>query len=126
MYSNRLFLLLLACMTSIFSVLAEPITQEQARQKAERYLAKRSGSRKLAAVVNKKKLSPIRATSTQQEATYYAFNRGDNEGFVLVAAEDRGEGVLGDGEEERVEPRQQLGGEIEGDGERNDNQPGLG
>ena len=95
MYSNRLFLLLLACVTSIFSVLAEPITQEQARQKAERYLAKRSGSRKLAAVVNKKKLSPIRATSTQQEATYYAFNRGDNEGFVLVAADDRVEGVLG-------------------------------
>lgn len=95
MYSNRLFLLLLACVTSVFTVLAEPITQEQARQKAERYLNSRVGSRKLSAVVNKKKLAPKRATATQQEITYYAFNRGDNEGFVLVAADDRVDGVLG-------------------------------
>ncbi len=94
MNSKRLFLLLLACVTSILSVLAEPITQEQARQKAERYLYNRIGSHKLAPVVNKRKLAP-RAISTQQDVTYYAFNRGDNQGFVLVAADDRVDGVLG-------------------------------
>ena len=92
---KRLIILMLVGLSGIFTAQAEPITREQAQQKAERYLQGRTGSRKLAPVVSSRKLAPRRGAAAASPETYYAFNRGESEGFVLVAADDRIEPVLG-------------------------------
>ncbi|MBQ7684556.1 MAG: C10 family peptidase, partial [Bacteroidaceae bacterium] len=74
---------------------ADPITREQAQQKAERHLQGKPGSRKLSPVVSSRKLSPRRGAAATSPETYYAFNRGEGDGFVLVAADDRISPVLG-------------------------------
>lgn len=75
---------------------ADPITREQAKQKAEAYLANCKGSRKLKPITNGKKLArrKLNAVNNNTE-TYYVFNRGDNEGYVIVPGDDKIDGVLG-------------------------------
>ena len=75
---------------------AEEITREQAMLKAERYLTSfTTGARKLTPVMNRRKLAPRHTGVTTETEAYYAFNRGNQEGFVLVASDDRIEPVLG-------------------------------
>lgn len=100
MLKNRFLLVLLTCLMSVLALQAEPITQQQALKKAERYFTSRRASRKLTPVNNARKLAPRRAGATAvQQPAYYAFNRGDAEGYVLVAADDRIEPLLGYTEE---------------------------
>lgn len=94
MRATKLLAFILISLLGIISLQADPITREQAMQKAERHLMGQKGSRKLAPVTNTRKLAPRRPTTGTSEA-YYAFNRGTAEGFVLVAADDRIEPVLG-------------------------------
>lgn len=84
------FLLLPAVM------LAGPITREQAKQKAESYLSSCKGSRMLKPVTTGKKLAPGKNRGAADSFdTYYVFNRGENEGFVIVAGDDQIDGVMG-------------------------------
>lgn len=92
---NRIFLTLLMGLMSVLAMQADPITQQQALQKAERYLKGRKGSLKLSPINNARKLAPRKPGVTSSQPAYYAFNRGNQEGFVLVAADDRIEPVLG-------------------------------
>ncbi len=95
---NKIFYLLLAfCLAAVLTVQADPITREQALLKAERYLQDKPGSRRLSPITNTRKLAPSRkrvALPTSNEL-YYVFNRGANEGYVIVAGDDKLEGVLG-------------------------------
>lgn len=95
MRSYRFFLTLLMGLMSVLAMQADPITQQQALQKAERYLKGRKGSLKLSPISNARKLAPRKPGVTSSQPAYYAFNRGEKEGFVLVAADDRIEPVLG-------------------------------
>lgn len=94
MRTTKLIAFILICLLGTLTLQADPITREQAMQKAERHLTGRKGSRKLIPVTNTRKLAPRRQNVGTSEA-YYAFNRGTEEGFVLVAADDRIEPVLG-------------------------------
>ena len=78
-------------------VSAAPITMEDAQTKAETYLAKCKGSKKLKPIINTRKLAPGKRTaqSAENSTPYYVFNRGENEGYVIVAADDLIEGVMG-------------------------------
>ena len=76
------------------STIADPITREQAQQKAEEFLKKCSGSKRLSPVVGKK-LSPSRNRTFHSTLPYYVFNRGDNEGYIIIAGDDAIEPALG-------------------------------
>ncbi|MBR1789526.1 MAG: C10 family peptidase [Bacteroidaceae bacterium] len=96
---------LLLCVMAIAAVEAAPITREQARKRAIEFLQGTRGSHQLAPVVSRTKLAPRRkaaaaGTATQQdEELYYVFNRGTNEGFVIVSGDDQTLPVLGYTEE---------------------------
>lgn len=80
---------------------AEPITREQARQRAEAYLKTRSGSKHLKAVEASERLSPrrhvrkIKGLTADALDLYYVFDRGTDEGYVIVSGDDRTAPVLG-------------------------------
>ena len=76
---------------------AEPITREQARKKAEAFLVKQQKSGQLKAVTNSRKLAPRRSSGAAASAPqeYYVFNRGEDEGYVIVSGDDQTEPVLG-------------------------------
>lgn len=80
---------------------AEPITQDQARQRAAEFLSTRKGSRQLKAVESDFRLSPrrhvrqIRGLKTDALDLYYVFDRGQEEGFVIVSGDDQTFPVLG-------------------------------
>ena len=82
---------------------AAPITREQARLRATEFLKTVPGSRQLVPVKEQVKLSPRRkaaASGAKQGAElYYAFNRGENEGFIIVSGDDQTLPVLGYTEE---------------------------
>ncbi len=90
------FLLTLAFLLLPAMMHADPITREQAKQKAEAYLAKCKGSRKLKPITNSKKLARRKLNAVSENTqTYYVFNRGESEGYVIVPGDDEIEGVLG-------------------------------
>ena len=97
MFSLRKSFFMLVCMMVALMLNAEPITREQARQRAISFLEKASGSRQLAPVVNRARLSPRRIAKKGSEETelYYVFNRGDNQGYVIATGDDMLRPVLG-------------------------------
>ena len=80
---------------------AEPITREQARQRAAAFLSSRTGSRHLKAVESDTRLSPrrhvrkVKGLTTDALDLYYVFDRGTDEGFVIVSGDDQTVPVLG-------------------------------
>ena len=93
---TKVLFLLISLWISV-GLYATPISREQAQKRAEQYLQNRKGSRKLAAVSNGRKLAPRKAAGAKQEETslYYVFNRGNQEGYVIVPGDDMIDGVLG-------------------------------
>lgn len=89
------FLLYLLTGLLTLNMWAEPITQEQAQQLAEQFLAKKGGSRRLAPVKNRAKLAPAQQNATSADAPYYVFNRGESNGFIIVSGDTRAAEVLG-------------------------------
>lgn len=92
---NLRFLLTALCLTLTLGAVANPITREQARLKAEKFLKTRKGNFVLSPVTNKLKLAPAQQHDAGDDVQYYVFNRGMNQGYVLVAADDQIESVLG-------------------------------
>ena len=93
MAKNRLSVLLMLIMSAVLLAQAAPVTQEQAKQEATRFLLnkqKTNGNLKFAASGNKQ----LKEAGTS-EAAYYVFNIGANEGFVIVSADDRTNPILG-------------------------------
>ncbi len=94
----RLFYLALSfCLLLGLSANAKSITREQAQQKAAAFLLQKNDNRKLAPVVNAHRLAPRRAAlnASWTEDPYYVFDRGTNEGFVIVSGDDQTIDVLG-------------------------------
>lgn len=74
---------------------ANPITREQALQRAAQFLQGREGAQQLAPVQNRKRLSPRHGAPANATDLYYVFDRGTDEGFIIVSGDDRTEPVLG-------------------------------
>ena len=81
---------------------ARPITREQARQQATQFMQRRGDARQLKAALSAypKSGSLGRHNSpsnpADEAAPYYVFNRGNQEGFIIVAGDDEvAETILG-------------------------------
>ena len=90
---KRLLLLFVALM-ALTMVQAGPITRQQALQQAVQFVKSLGGNQQLEAVAERAKLAPRRQGVSQDEA-YYVFNRGQNEGFVIISGDDLTPAVLG-------------------------------
>ena len=74
-------------------LMAAPITQEQAKQKASEFMtghAKMAKGRMLKAAQ-----APLKMQQAETAASYYVFNVGEQEGFVVVSGDDRTPAILG-------------------------------
>ncbi|MBO4802807.1 MAG: C10 family peptidase [Bacteroidaceae bacterium] len=79
---------------AIQPLLADPITREQAQQRAADFLQDCKGSRRLAPVTEQRRLAK-RKTLNPDSPLYYVFDRGTDEGFVIISGEDKTDAVLG-------------------------------
>lgn len=93
MATNKLFVLLLLYVGVGLLAQAAPISQEQAKQEAASFLLskQKANNLKFAAKSN----PSVQATTNSETAAYYVFNIGDNQGFVIVAGDDRINPILG-------------------------------
>lgn len=89
------WLLLTACVASVLSAAARPITRQQAQQRAAQFMKQQGDSRQLVPVTNVKRLAPRNFASVTASDAYYVFDRGTNEGFVIISGDDQTEPVLG-------------------------------
>jgi hypothetical protein len=83
----------MACLLWGVCLWAGPVTAEQARQKAAKFLQGNSPSgarRKVPA-----KSAQLKIAATGRDDSYYIFNVADNDGFVIVSGEDATEEILG-------------------------------
>ncbi len=87
-FPKRLLSILLLAAT--LHVAAQPVSQEEARTKAQAFLSKQQ----IGASLLKK--SAVRAKrQTAATAPYYIFNLENNEGYVIVAGDERATTILG-------------------------------
>ena len=90
MKKNCIFLIL-TCLLVVNSAVANPVTENQAREIASRFMATKSSTLKLSAGA-----PTIAATPVTRQAAYYVFNSAvADKGFVIIAADDRLPAVLG-------------------------------
>ena len=92
--SLRLTLLLVAMMLTGFSARAGSITEEQAKAKAQIFLQSRHS------LPAGKRLAPARTqkvlrSTPKDKKALYVFNVGEQDGFVIVAGDDRARSILG-------------------------------
>ena len=83
-------LLIVALLLCRFSAFAEPITIEQAKQKAKTFLTQPDGRRKVHAQGESMQL-----TTVMEDPNFYVFNVGTNNGYVIVSGSDRTQAILG-------------------------------
>lgn len=76
------------------ATLANPITREQARQRAVEYLSDVKPVKELVPVTDSRRMAP-RRSAAQVHEPYYVFDNGNDEGFVIVPGDDRTVPVLG-------------------------------
>lgn len=88
-------LLSLLCAFVAVALSAAPITREQARKNALEFLKTTRGNRQLSPVQNRAKLAPRRIAKPAETELYYVFNRGNQEGYVIVSGDDQTLPVLG-------------------------------
>lgn len=77
---------------------ADPITREQAQERAAAFLQDSPRGRKLSPVTLRAKLAPRRAgvaAPAAATAPYYVFDRGEQEGFIIISGDDATDAVLG-------------------------------
>ena len=90
---KKIYFLLVLCLMTMMAW-AKPIQLEQAYQQASQFL--NHGSHRVPGIKQPSlRLVYTMSQPQSQQPAFYAFNRGENEGFVLIAADDELETVLG-------------------------------
>ena len=84
-------LLIIACLPWAVTLWANPVTADQARQKAAQFLGERVARARGSAPVT----IDLNLSAVGREDSYFIFNAGNNEGFVVVSGEDATEEILG-------------------------------
>ena len=84
--------LLMGLLMSIQTVYANPITRQQALEKANEFLQKRGINVKNATM---RHVAAFKRGETSEKAPYYVFNIGDDKGFVIASGDDCAYDVLG-------------------------------
>lgn len=88
-------LIIVACLLATSLAQADPIDRQKAMQMAAEFLKDKPGSLYLTDVTTRARVGARRAAQTQTEVPYHVFNRGNNQGFVIVSGDDRAPEVLG-------------------------------
>ena len=92
MKRSFLFSIIFLCFVSAF---AEPVTKEQAAEKAAAFLrAKGTGNQNTISLAYQSKPATVGTAAPAKNAYYYVFNN-DNKGFVIVGGDDCADEVLG-------------------------------
>ncbi len=89
---NRILLTLLVSLMSLVEMTANPITANQAREKVKDFMNARVASK--ARGVSPSVLD-LKLSSVGRDDSYYVFNIGKKDGFVIVSGEDETEEILG-------------------------------
>ena len=90
------FYCMVAFLLSVLAVSAKPITREQAQQRAVAFMREQHSTKALTPVTNVKKLAPRKFTQMASTVDpYYVFNKGENDGYVIVTGDDQIVDVLG-------------------------------
>ena len=84
-----LLLALIALFVWTAHIVAEPITKQQAQEIVQEYLVKRGKN----ITVSNLRHAPLRQAATTE--SFYVFNVGNNEGFVIAAGDDCAPAILG-------------------------------
>ena len=92
MTNNKFIAILMLCMSMAFIANASPITIEQAQQEAAQFVLKKK-KEQLKLNVAKRANKTLKASSN--DAAFYIFNVGNNQGFVIVSGDDRTNPILG-------------------------------
>ena len=88
----RKVLMTIVSLFVIVQIFANPVTADQARQKAAQFLSSRVANKARAKMPAS---SDIRIASTGSDDSYYIFNIGAEDGFVIVSGEDQTEEIIG-------------------------------
>lgn len=91
---KHLYLIVVLLLSSM-TASANPISREQARQKAAAFLSEQGSRQALTPVADGQRLSRQRRAAANATSEYYIFNKGTHEGFVIISGDDRTESVLG-------------------------------
>ena len=90
----RRFLLLAASVLLSLSMLAGPVTREQAQEIASQFFMKKSGTHRAAANISVQSQAVLGQLSTKGAPLMYAVSLGNEQGFVIVSGDDRMRPVL--------------------------------
>ena len=90
---RKAFLTLLLVVMGILTSSGVPITPAQALQKAALFLSTRGTTPNLSLVRQERQGAP--SNQSTKEATYYVFNQGNEQGFVIVSGDDAAYDILG-------------------------------
>ena len=90
----RRFLLLAASVLLSLSMLAGPVTREQAQEIASQFFMKKSGTHRAAANISVQSQAVLGQLSTKGDPLMYAVSLGNEQGFVIVSGDDRMRPVL--------------------------------
>ena len=85
---------LLLLLFSALSLLAAPVSEGEARQKARLFLQEH-GKKADALTQHVKKSRSRSGSKSTTSASYYVFNLGEDDGFVIVSGDDRTTAILG-------------------------------
>lgn len=91
---KRLGLLTWLLLTVGYALAAE-VTEQDARREAETFLRQRGRMPQAAPMRLAAKARRNRAAATDEACSYYVFNVGSNNGFVVVSGDDRTDAILG-------------------------------
>lgn len=92
---KAILILSLLCLMSVLRGQAKPITLEQARQKVLLFQSQKGDLSPIKAIVNQKRLAPRKVASKAGYSPYYVFERGNDEGFIIISGDDQTIDVLG-------------------------------
>ena len=95
-----LFLVLVSFVWTV-ALVAEPVTPSQAREKASQFLHQRIAKRARASAPTAKALKMM---AVGKDDSYYIFNVGDGDGYVVVSGEDATEDILGYSDTGSIDP----------------------
>ena len=87
-------LTLVSCLIIAITVMAGHVTPTQAEQAAQAFLNKKDGTQQ-SKRLRLARQQALTMNSTGDEAAYYVFNVGQDQGFVMVSGDDRTPAILG-------------------------------
>lgn len=92
---KRYILFIIAVVFAAIGVNAQQISKEMAKQKASAFVDKTNPQMKQMLTLAYKAEKTAQPFSTNDEAYLYVFNRGFNQGFVIVSGDERTNDILG-------------------------------